>query len=363
MAEKRIFNFSAGPGVLPEQVLKTAADQMLNYKGSGMSVMEMSHRSSVYDTIIKDTEKRLRSLMQIPDNYKVLFLQGGASTQFASVALNLMQKGKADYVVTGYFAKKAAQEAKKFGEVNIAASTEPENFSRIPKQEELKLDADADYVYICNNNTVYGTEWNYVPQTDGVTLVADMSSDILSRPIDVSQYGVIFAGAQKNMGCAGLTVVIIREDLIGHASAATPTMLDYAPMAEKGSMYNTPPTYAIYILGLVLEWVEQQGGLQAMQERNAKKAKMLYDYLDSSSFYQTQVAKEDRSIMNITFATPSKELDALFVKQSIEDGMSNLKGHRAVGGIRASIYNAMPLEGVEHLLAFMKRFEAENGGK
>ncbi len=283
MAEKRIFNFSAGPGVLPEQVLKTAADQMLNYKGSGMSVMEMSHRSSVYDTIIKDTEKRLRSLMQIPDNYKVLFLQGGASTQFASVALNLMQKGKADYVVTGYFAKKAAQEAKKFGEVNIAASTEPENFSRIPKQEELKLDADADYVYICNNNTVYGTEWNYVPQTDGVTLVADMSSDILSRPIDVSQYGVIFAGAQKNMGCAGLTVVIIREDLIGHASAATPTMLDYAPMAEKGSMYNTPPTYAIYILGLVLEWVEQQGGLQAMQERNAKKAKMLYDYLDSSS--------------------------------------------------------------------------------
>lgn len=215
MAEKRIFNFSAGPGVLPEQVLKTAADQMLNYKGSGMSVMEMSHRSSVYDTIIKDTEKRLRSLMQIPDNYKVLFLQGGASTQFASVALNLMQKGKADYVVTGYFAKKAAQEAKKFGEVNIAASTEPENFSRIPKQEELKLDADADYVYICNNNTVYGTEWNHVPQTDGVTLVADMSSDILSRPIDVSQYGVIFAGAQKNMGCAGLTVVIIREDLIG----------------------------------------------------------------------------------------------------------------------------------------------------
>lgn len=363
MAEKRIFNFSAGPGVLPEPVLKTAADQMMNYEGSGMSVMEMSHRSSVYDKIIKDTEKRLRSLMQIPDNYKVLFLQGGASTQFASVALNLMQKGKADYVVTGYFAKKAAQEAKKFGEVSVAASTEEENFSRIPKQDELKLDADADYVYICNNNTVYGTEYHYVPQTGEVPLVADMSSDILSQPIDVSQYGVIFAGAQKNMGCAGLTVVIIREDLIGHASAKTPTMLDYKPMAEKESMYNTPPTYAIYILGLVLEWIEQQGGLQAMKERNARKAKLLYDYLDASSFYQTQVAKEDRSMMNVTFSTPSKELDALFVKQSIEDGMSNLKGHRAVGGIRASIYNAMPLEGVEHLLAFMKRFEAENGGK
>ena len=334
---------------------------MLNYEGSGMSVMEMSHRSSVYDKIIKDTEKRLRSLMQIPDNYKVLFLQGGASTQFASVALNLMQKGKADYVVTGYFAKKAAQEAKKFGEVSVAASTEEENFSRIPKQDELKLDADADYVYICNNNTVYGTEYHYVPQTGEVPLVADMSSDILSQPIDVSQYGVIFAGAQKNMGCAGLTVVIIREDLIGHARDITPTMFNYKVMAENDSMYNTPPCWPIYISKLVLEWIKKDiGGLEKMEERNVRKAQLLYDFLDNSSLFTGCADKADRSIMNVTFVTGDKDLDAKFVKESTAAGFVNLKGHRSVGGMRASIYNAMPEEGIVKLVEFMKKFELEN---
>ena len=359
----RVYNFSAGPAVLPEEVLKEAAAEMLDYKGCGMSVMEMSHRSQVFDDIIKEAEQDLRDLMHIPDNYKVLFLQGGASQQFAMIPMNLMKNKVADYIVTGQWAKKAYQEAQKYGKANKIATSEDKTFSYIPDCSDLPVSPDADYVYICENNTIYGTKFKTLPNTKGKTLVADISSCFLSEPIDVSKFGILWGGVQKNVGPAGMAIVIIREDLIGHASAATPTMLDYAPMAEKGSMYNTPPTYAIYILGLVLEWVEQQGGLQAMQERNAKKAKMLYDYLDSSSFYQTQVAKEDRSMMNVTFATPSKELDALFVKQSIEDGMSNLKGHRAVGGIRASIYNAMPLEGVEHLLAFMKRFEAENGGK
>lgn len=363
MADKRIFNFSAGPSMLPEQVLKTASEQMLNYKGSGMSVMEMSHRSSAYDQIIKDAQQRLRDLLQIPDNYKVLFLQGGASTQFAAIPMNLLRNGIADYVITGHFAKKAYEEAKKYGAVNVAATTEDEQFARIPKQEELKLREDADYVYLCCNNTIYGTEWNYIPDTNGIAIVADMSSDILSKPIDVSKYGLIFAGAQKNMGIAGVTVVIVREDLLGFCEAGTPTMLNYKIMADKDSMYNTPPTYAIYILGLVLEWIEQQGGLEAMKERNEKKAKLLYDYLDQSTFYQCAAAKEDRSLMNVTFRTPSKELDALFVSESIKAGMSNLKGHRAVGGIRASIYNAMPLEGVEHLVEFMKAFEETNGGK
>lgn len=363
MADKRIFNFSAGPSMLPEEVLRTASEQMLNYKGSGMSVMEMSHRSSAYDQIIKEAQRRLRALLQIPDNYKVLFLQGGASTQFSAIPMNLLRSGSADYVITGHFANLAYKEATKYGAIQVAGSTQEENFSRIPIQEELQLRKDADYVYLCSNNTIYGTQWKYVPQTQGVPIVADMSSDILSRTIDVSQYGLIFAGAQKNMGIAGVTVVIVREDLLGFQLAGTPTMLNYQIMADKDSMYNTPPTYAIYILGLVLEWIERQGGLEAIEARNERKAKLLYDYLDSSTFYQAAAQKQDRSLMNVTFCTPSKELDALFVSESIKAGMSNLKGHRAVGGIRASIYNAMPMEGVEHLVAFMKAFEATNGGK
>lgn len=363
MADKRIYNFSAGPSMLPEQVLCTASQQMLNYKGSGMSVMEMSHRSSTYDQIIKEAQQRLRRLLQIPDNYKVLFLQGGASTQFSAIPMNLLRSGSADYIITGHFANLAYKEAAKYGAVQIAATTQEDHYRRIPKQEELHLHADADYVYLCSNNTIYGTQWNSVPETNGVPIVADMSSDILSRPIDVSKYGLIFAGAQKNMGIAGVTVVIVREDLLGFTLAGTPTMLNYQVMADKDSMYNTPPTYAIYILGLVLEWIEQQGGLSAMKERNEKKAKLLYDYLDQSSFYLPAAAKEDRSMMNVTFRTPSKELDALFVSESVKAGMSNLKGHRAVGGIRASIYNAMPIEGVEHLVEFMRAFEATNGGR
>lgn len=360
MAENRIYNFAAGPSMLPLEVLQKAQAQMLNYEGSGMSVMEMSHRSKVYDAIIQKTIERLRSILNIPDNYKVLLLQGGATSQFAAIPLNLLQKGKADYIVTGHFANKAKEEAEKYGDIHVAASSKEANYAYIPKQDDLDLTADADYVYLCANNTIYGTEWKYVPETNGVPIVADMSSDILSKPIDVSKFGLIFAGAQKNMGCAGLTVVIVREDLIGHANPLTPVMMNYAPLADKNSMYNTPPTYAIYILGLVLEWIENQGGLEAMQKRNEKKAKLLYDYLDSSDFYQTGVNKEDRSLMNVTFRSPNADLDALFASESMAAGMSNLKGHRAVKGMRASIYNAMPYEGVEALVAFMKKFEEEH---
>lgn len=357
MNEKRIYNFSAGPSQLPEAVLKKAQKQMLNYEGSGMSVMEMSHRSAIYDAILKETQDRLRRLMRIPENYKILFLQGGATMQFSAIPLNLLQKGKADYIISGYFAKKAYQEAKKYGEIHIAASSEGNDFSYIPKQEELLLSDDADYVYLCTNNTIYGTEYNYVPNTNGIAIVADMSSDILSREIDVTDYGLIFAGAQKNMGCAGLTVVIVREDLLGHVRKEAPVLLDYALQVEKDSMYNTPPTYAIYILDLVLEWLENLGGIAEIQKRNEAKAKLLYDCLDQSDFYSTSVCKQDRSNMNVTFRSPNAELDALFVKESSKLGMCNLKGHRAVGGMRASIYNAMPQEGVEELVAFMKDFE------
>lgn len=360
MAENRIFNFSAGPSMLPLEVLQKASSQMLNYEGSGMSVMEMSHRSKVYDQIIVATQERMRKLMNIPENYKVLFLQGGATSQFSMVPLNLLTKGKADYIVTGYFANNAYKEAQKYGDIVLAGSSKDKAYSYIPTQAELTLDRDADYVYLCANNTIYGTEWNYVPETNGVPIVADMSSDILSRPVDVSKYGIIFAGAQKNMGCAGLTVAIVREDLIGHAKDVTPVMMDYKPLADKDSMYNTPPTYAIYILGLVLEWIENMGGLEVMQQHNKKKAALLYDYLDSSDFYQTTVNKADRSMMNVTFRAPNEELDAAFAKESAAAGMSNLKGHRAVGGMRASIYNAMPLEGVETLINFMKEFEAKH---
>ena len=362
MSETRIYNFSAGPSMLPLSVLETAASEMTNYHGSGMSVMEMSHRSKVYDTIIKDTEAALRRVMDIPENYKVLFLQGGATTQFAAIPMNLLKTGKADYAVTGNFANNAFKEAKKFGDIHVAFSSKETNFDHVPSQEELDIRSDADYFYICANNTIYGTEFHYDPETPaGVPLVADMSSNILTKPVDVSKYGVIYAGAQKNMGPAGVTVVIVREDLLGsYPTEKYPAILDWKLMADKDSMYNTPPTYGIYVLGLVLQWVEEQGGLKAMQELAEKRSSMLYDYLDSQDFYKPVARKDSRSHMNVTFRTGNDELDAKFAKESMAAGMSNLKGHRSVGGMRASIYNAMPVEGVEKLIGFMKKFAEEN---
>ncbi|MDR3225380.1 MAG: 3-phosphoserine/phosphohydroxythreonine transaminase [Clostridiales Family XIII bacterium] len=357
----RIYNFSAGPSILPESVLEKAAAEIMDYEGSGMSVMEMSHRSKVYDGIIKETEAKLRSLLSVPDNYKVLFLQGGATTQFAMTPMNLLgQKDKADYVLTGSFSTKAYKEALLFGkEINIAASTKDEHFCRIPKQHELKVTPGAAYVHICENNTIFGTKWKYVPDTGAVPLVSDMSSCILSEPVDVSKYGLIYAGAQKNVAPAGLTIVIIREDLLGDPIPGTPSMLNYKLMADNESMYNTPPCWSIYVAKLVLEWIESLGGLAAMKEQNEKKAALLYDYIDSTDFYKSAVVAEDRSTMNVVFTTGDEELDAKFVKASAADGMSNLKGHRSVGGMRASIYNAMPEAGVAHLVAFMKKFESE----
>jgi len=362
MADNRIYNFSAGPSMLPVPVLERAASEMLNCKGSGMSVMEMSHRSKVYDGIIKETEAAMRRVLSIPDNYKVLFLQGGATTQFAAVPMNLMKSGKADYAVTGNFANLAYKEALKFGDIHVAFSSKAGNFDRVPTQAELDIRSDADYFYICANNTIYGTEFHYDPEAPaGVPVVADMSSNILSKPVDVSKYGVIYAGAQKNMGPAGVTVVIVREDLLGaYPTEKYPTILDWKLMAEKDSMYNTPPTYGIYILGLVLAWVEEMGGVTAMQKLAEKRAGMLYDYLDSQDFYQAVAETESRSNMNVTFRTGDEELDAKFAKETAALGMSNLKGHRSVGGMRASIYNAMPVEGVETLIAFMKKFAEEN---
>ena len=360
MTEKRVFNFSAGHSMLPVPVLEKAAKQILNYENSGMSVMEMSHRSSSYLDIFNKTKDLLKKVMNIPDGYEIVFIQGGATQQFSMVPLNLLKNGKADYIITGSFSKKAATEAKKYGEINIAYDGSDNDFKHIPTQDELKLDPEASYVHLCANNTIYGTEWKYVPETNGVPIIADMSSNILSKPIDVSKYGMIYAGAQKNMGIAGLGVAIIKKDLLQKVSATTPVLLDYTLMIENDSMYNTPPAYAIYVLGLVLEWIDEMGGLEVMEKRNIEKAKLLYDYLDSSDFYKAHSDKDNRSLMNVTFTTPSKELDAKFVKESIEAGMTNLKGHRSVGGIRASIYNAMPLEGVEKLVAFMKEFEAAN---
>ncbi len=361
MEYNRIYNFSAGPSMLPLEVLEKAKADMMNYKGSGMCVMEMSHRSKVYDGIIKNTEALLRQVMGIPDNYKVLFLQGGASLQFAMVPLNFMTKNhKADYVLSGNFSSKAADEAKKYGTVNIAASTKDEGFCRVPRQEELKLDPEADYVHICFNNTIYGSAYNYIPETGNVPLVADHSSTICSRPIDVSKFGVIYAGAQKNMAPAGLTIAIIREDLLGEPLACAPTMCNYSLMAKNDSMYNTPPCYSIYVCGLVLEWLRDLGGLTVMQKMNERKAGLLYDCLDNSSFYKAPIAKDSRSLMNVRFTTGSEELDAKFVAESVKDGMSNLKAHRSTGGLRASIYNAMPYEGVEHLVRFMEKFEKDN---
>ena len=358
----RVYNFSAGPSVLPESVLRQAADEMLDYQGSGQSVMEMSHRSKVYDAIIKECEALLREVMSIPDNYKVLFLQGGASSQFAMLPLNLMNgSGKADFVLTGQWANKAYQEASRYGEAHVVASSKDKTFSYIPKLDPAAFTPDADYFHICLNNTIYGTRYTTLPETGSVPLVADVSSCILSEPIDVSKFGVLYAGAQKNMAPAGLTVVIIREDLIGHARDITPTMFNYQTHADNDSMYNTPPCYAIYICKLVLEWIKNEiGGLEKMKERNEKKAALLYDFLDSSKLFKSTVVKEDRSLMNIPFVTGNEELDAKFVKEAAAAGFVNLKGHRSVGGMRASIYNAMPVEGVEKLVAFMKEFEKNN---
>lgn len=357
----RVYNFSAGPSMLPESVLKIAASEMLDYQQSGQSVMEMSHRSKVYEAIIKECEALLREVMAIPDNYKVLFLQGGASSQFAMIPLNLMNKSKkADFVITGQWAKKAYSEAKKFGTANEVASSADKTFSYIPKLDSSKFDKDADYFHICLNNTIYGTRFTTLPDTGNVPLVADVSSCILSEPIDVSKFGILYAGAQKNMGPAGLTVVIIREDLVGNPQSITPTMFDYKIHVENDSMYNTPPTYAIYICKLVLDWIKGLGGMAKMKEINEHKAAILYDFLDSSKMFKGTVVKEDRSLMNIPFITGNEELDAKFVKEATAKGFVNLKGHRSVGGMRASIYNAMPVEGVEALVALMKEFEAAN---
>lgn len=357
----RVYNFSAGPAVLPEEVLQEAADEMLDYRGTGMSVMEMSHRSKAYDTIIKEAEADLRELMNIPDNYKVLFLQGGASQQFAMIPMNLMKNRVADYIVTGQWAKKAYQEASLYGKANKIASSEDKTFSYIPDCSNLPISEDADYVYICENNTIYGTKFKSLPNTKGKPLVADVSSCFLSEPVDVTKYGVIYGGVQKNIGPAGVVIVIIREDLITEdVLPGTPTMLRYKIHADADSLYNTPPAYGIYICGKVFKWLKKMGGLEAMKERNEKKAKILYDYLDESKLFKGTVRKEDRSLMNVPFITGNEELDAKFVKEAKEAGFENLKGHRTVGGMRASIYNAMPIEGVEKLVEFMKKFEAEN---
>ena len=357
----RVYNFSAGPAVLPEEVLKEAAEEMMDYRGCGMSVMEMSHRSKTYQTIIDEAEADLRELIGIPDNYKVLFLQGGASQQFAMIPMNLMKNKVADYIVTGQWAKKAWQEASKYGKANKIASSEDKTFSYIPDCSDLPVSEDADYVYICENNTIYGTKFKTLPNTKGKTLVADVSSCFLSEPVDITKYGVMYGGVQKNIGPAGVVIVIIREDLITEdVLPGTPTMLQYKTHMDAGSLYNTPPAYGIYICGKVFKWLKKMGGLTAIKELNEKKAAILYDFLDESKLFKGTVRKEDRSLMNVPFITGSEELDAKFVKEAKAAGLESLKGHRSVGGMRASIYNAMPLEGVEALVAFMKKFEEEN---
>ena len=357
----RVYNFSAGPAVLPEEVLQEAANEMFDYKGTGMSVMEMSHRSKAYQQIIDEAEADLRELMNIPDNYKVLFLQGGASQQFAMIPMNLMKNGVADYIVTGQWAKKAYEEAKMYGKANAVASSADKTFSYIPDCSDLPISDDADYVYICENNTIYGTKFHTLPNTKGKLLVSDVSSCFLSEPVDVTKYGMIYGGVQKNIGPAGVVIAIIREDLItDDVHPGTPTMLKYKIHADNGSMYNTPPAYGIYICGKVFKWLKKMGGLEAMKVHNEKKAKVLYDFLDSSKLFRGTVRKEDRSLMNVPFVTGDDALDAEFVKAATEAGFVNLKGHRSVGGMRASIYNAMPIEGVEKLVAFMKKFEEEH---
>ncbi|MFR9309178.1 3-phosphoserine/phosphohydroxythreonine transaminase [Hydrogeniiclostridium mannosilyticum] len=358
----RVYNFSAGPSMLPEAVLRRAAGEMLDYQGSGQSVMEMSHRSKVYEGIINSAESLLREVMNIPDNYKILFLQGGASSQFAMVPMNLMTKNnKADFVITGQWATKAYKEAARYGAANVVASSKDKTFSYIPELDPASFDKEADYFHICMNNTIYGTKFHTLPDTGSVPLVADISSCILSEPIDVSKFGLLYAGAQKNMAPAGLTVVIIREDLIGHAMDITPTMFDYQIHADNGSMYNTPPCYTIYMAMLVLDWLKNTiGGLDEMKKINEKKAGMLYGFLDASKLFRGTVEPQDRSLMNVPFVTGDEELDKKFVKAAEAEGFVNLKGHRSVGGMRASIYNAMPTEGVQKLVAFMEKFEKEN---
>ncbi len=357
----RVYNFSAGPAVLPEEVLREAAEEMLDYNGTGMSVMEMSHRSKAFQEIIDTAEADLRELMEIPEDYAVLFLQGGASQQFAAIPMNLMKNKEADYIVTGQWAKKAAEEAKKYGKVNIVASSADKTFSYIPDCKDLPISENADYVYICENNTIYGTKYKELPDTKGKLLVADVSSCFLSEPVDVSRYGVIYGGVQKNIGPAGTVIVIIRKDLItDDVLPGTPTMLKYKTHADAGSLYNTPPAYGIYICGKVFKWIKKQGGLAAMKEHNEKKAKILYDYLDQSKMFSGTVVPKDRSLMNVPFVTGDEELDARFIQESKAAGFENLKGHRTVGGMRASIYNAMPTEGVRALVEFMKKFEEEN---
>lgn len=357
----RVYNFSAGPAILPEEVLREVAEEMLDYKGTGMSVMEMSHRSKAFEEIIEGAEKTLRELMDIPDNYRVLFLQGGASQQFAMIPMNLMKNGVADYIHTGQWTKKAIEEARMYGKVNVVASSEDKNFSYIPELKNISLSENADYVYLCHNETIYGTKFNELPETGEKILVADMSSDILSEPVDVSKYGLIHAGAQKNIGPAGVVVVIIREDLVtADVLPGTPTMLRYKIHADNQSLYNTPPAYGIYVCGKVFQWVQKLGGLEAMKKINEEKAAVLYDYLDASVLFKGTVEKKDRSLMNVPFATGSAELDGKFIKEAKAAGFDNLKGHRTVGGMRASIYNAMPIAGVQALVDFMRKFEEEN---
>lgn len=353
----RVYNFSAGPSVMPVSVLEKVQAEVMNYGGSGMSVMEMSHRSTVYQGIIDGTESSLREIMGIPDNYKVLFLGGGASTQFAMIPMNLMKK-KIDMVNTGVWTKKALAEAKQFGEVNIVASSEDKGFTYIPDLDSSTFSPDADYFHMTTNNTIYGTKFNQIPDTNGVDIVADMSSNILSEVYDVSKFGLIFAGAQKNMGPAGVTIVIIREDLIGKAGDNVPTMMNYKTHADKGSMFNTPPTFPIYVCGLVFDWIKSLGGVPGIQKINEEKAGLLYDYLDNSNLFSGTVRKQDRSLMNVPFVTGDADIDAQFIKEAGLKGLVNIKGHRSVGGMRASIYNAMPVEGVKALVGFMKEFEA-----
>ena len=360
----RVFNFSAGPSMLPLPVLEKAAAELVCYGESGMSVMEMSHRSPDYEAIIEKAEADLRKLMQIPDNYKVLFMQGGASTQFACVPMNLIKKtGKADYIVSGQFSGKAFKEAQKYGDVVCVATTKEDNFDHVPVVTKDMIRPDASYVHMCFNNTIYGTKFDYIPDTGDIPLVADMSSCIISEPVDISKFGVIYAGAQKNMAPAGVTLVIVREDLLGDVLDYTPDMLNWQLMAENGSMYNTPPCYAIYVAGLVYEWIESIGGLDKMKEMNEKKAALLYDYLDSQDYYIAPVKKDSRSMMNVTFVTGNADLDKKFASEASAAGIKNLKGHRSVGGMRASIYNAMPYEGVAALVEFMKEFAKNNPKK
>lgn len=361
MEKQRVYNFSAGPSMLPLEVLERAGAEITNYRGSGMSVMEMSHRSKVYDEIFQNARDRFRRLFHVPDHYHILFLQGGASLQFSMVPMNLMGRtGKADYAVTGNFSNIAFKEAGKYGTVNLAASSADRNHTYIPTQEQLKLDPDASYFHYCANNTIYGTEWQYVPDTGAVPLVCDMSSDFLSRVVDVSRYGIIYGGAQKNLAPAGLTIVIIRDDLLGHELPITPLMMGYRLMVEKDSMYNTPPCWCIYMLGLVLEWLESKGGVEGMEKIKHAKAQLLYDALDDSGLFTCAAEKGSRSDMNVTFRSASEALDAKFVAEATQAGFVNLKGHRSVGGMRASIYNAMPVEGVERLVEFIRRFDREN---